>query len=40
MISTLKELTDTGDKVYKIEGVFSGTMSFFINSFAPVEGGE
>ena len=42
VISTLKELIDTGDEVYKIEGVFSGTMSFLFNSFAPAEwrGGE
>jgi homoserine dehydrogenase len=38
VISTLKELVDTGDEVYKIEGVFSGTMSFLFNSFAPIEG--
>ncbi|KAM3548559.1 hypothetical protein MY1884_009131 [Beauveria asiatica] len=38
VISTLKDLVDTGDKVTKIEGVFSGTMSFLFNSFAPTEG--
>jgi homoserine dehydrogenase len=38
VISTLKELVDTGDEVEKIEGVFSGTMSFLFNSFAPTEG--
>ncbi|RDW72038.1 homoserine dehydrogenase [Coleophoma crateriformis] len=38
VISTLKELVDTGDEVTKIEGVFSGTMSFLFNSFAPTEG--
>jgi homoserine dehydrogenase len=38
VISTLKELVDTGDKVTRIEGVFSGTMSFLFNSFAPTEG--
>jgi len=38
VISTLKELVDTGDVVEKIEGVFSGTMSFLFNSFAPTEG--
>lgn len=31
-------MVDTGDEVTKIEGVFSGTMSFLFNSFAPVEG--
>ncbi|KAL7622260.1 Homoserine dehydrogenase [Parahypoxylon ruwenzoriense] len=38
VISTLKDLVETGDEVTKIEGVFSGTMSFLFNSFAPVEG--
>ncbi|KEY70758.1 hypothetical protein S7711_03254 [Stachybotrys chartarum IBT 7711] len=38
VISTLKDLVDTGDSVTKIEGVFSGTMSFLFNSFAPTEG--
>jgi homoserine dehydrogenase len=38
IISTLKDLVDTGDEVTKIEGVFSGTMSFLFNSFAPIEG--
>jgi homoserine dehydrogenase len=39
VISTLKELVETGDEVQKIEGVFSGTMSFLFNSFQPVNGG-
>jgi homoserine dehydrogenase len=38
IISTLKDMVDTGDSVTKIEGVFSGTMSFLFNSFAPTEG--
>ncbi|AEO64081.1 ae3d6699-f8eb-4ba5-a620-b0a4faf61368 [Thermothielavioides terrestris] len=38
VISTLKDLVDTGDEVTKIEGVFSGTMSFLFNSFAPASG--
>ena len=38
VISTLKDLVETGDSVQRIEGVFSGTMSFLFNSFAPVEG--
>lgn len=38
IISTVKDLVDTGDEVQKIEGVFSGTMSFLFNNFAPVEG--
>ena len=39
VISTLKDLVETGDDVSRIEGVFSGTMSFLFNSFAPVGGG-
>jgi len=38
IISTLKDLINTGDEVQRIEGVFSGTMSSLFNSFAPVEG--
>jgi len=34
IISTLKELLMTGDKVHKIEGVFSGTMSYIFNEFS------
>lgn len=39
VISTLKELMETGDIVTKIEGVFSGTMSYLFNTFMPVGGG-
>lgn len=39
VISTLKDLVETGDQVTKIEGVFSGTMSFLFNSFQPTSGG-
>ncbi|KAJ6212552.1 bifunctional aspartokinase/homoserine dehydrogenase 1 [Bipolaris maydis] len=39
VISTLKDLVETGDEVTKIEGVFSGTMSFLFNSFQPLGGG-
>jgi homoserine dehydrogenase len=38
VISTLKDLVHTGDEIQRIEGVFSGTMSFLFNSFAPVGG--
>ncbi|KAF8069018.1 homoserine dehydrogenase-domain-containing protein [Lyophyllum atratum] len=34
VISTLKELVATGDKVVKVEGVFSGTMSYIFNEFS------
>ena len=36
IISTLKDLLATGDKVRVIEGVFSGTMSFLFNTFDPI----
>lgn len=38
IISTLNDLVNTGDEITRIEGVFSGTMSFLFNSFAPTEG--
>jgi len=34
VISTLKDLVATGDKVTKIEGVFSGTLSYIFNEFS------
>ena len=38
VISTVKDLIATGDGITRIEGVFSGTMSFLFNSFAPADG--
>lgn len=38
IISTLNDLQRTGDRVTRIEGVFSGTMSFLFNTFAPATG--
>ena len=38
VLSTVKDLVATGDQITKIEGVFSGTMSFLFNTFAPVDG--
>uniref|UniRef100_A0A383VBT6 Homoserine dehydrogenase n=1 Tax=Tetradesmus obliquus TaxID=3088 RepID=A0A383VBT6_TETOB len=35
VISTLKELIETGDRVLSIEGILSGTLSFIFNSFQP-----
>lgn len=35
VISTLKELVETGDSVHKVEGVFSGTMSYLFNTWNP-----
>ncbi|KAG2412168.1 homoserine dehydrogenase [Aspergillus terreus] len=38
VLSTLRDLVATGDEVTRIEGVFSGTLSFLFNTFAPVGG--
>lgn len=35
VLSTLQGLMYTGDKVEKIEGIFSGTLSFIFNKFGP-----
>lgn len=35
VISTLRTLLDTGDDVLRIEGVFSGTLSFIFNNLSP-----
>lgn len=37
VISTLKDLVATGDQVTRIEGVFSGTMSYLFNTFSPAD---
>lgn len=37
VICTLKSLVASGDEVTRIEGVFSGTLSFLFNSFSPVD---
>jgi aspartokinase/homoserine dehydrogenase 1 len=33
IISTLRGLNETGDKIIKIEGIFSGTLSYIFNNF-------
>ena len=38
VISTLKDLVATGDRIHKIEGVLSGTMSYIFNEFSPASG--
>jgi homoserine dehydrogenase len=38
ILTTLADLLQTGDQVLRIEGVFSGTLSFLFNQFAPVAG--
>lgn len=35
VIATLKHLIDTGDRILKVEGIFSGTLSYIFNSLAP-----
>lgn len=40
ILSTLKDLVGTGDEIKKIEGVFSGTLSYIFNEFSKVEGGD
>lgn len=35
VIATLRHLIETGDKILKVEGIFSGTLSYIFNSFRP-----
>ena len=34
VISTLKDLVDSGDEIIKVEGIFSGTLSYLFNNFS------
>ena len=38
ILSTLKDLLDTGDEVHKIEGVLSGTLSYIFNEWSTPKG--
>lgn len=40
IISTLVDLINTGDEITKIEGVFSGTLSYIFNEFSTPKGGD
>ncbi|KAG8942491.1 hypothetical protein FRC03_003161 [Tulasnella sp. 419] len=40
IISTLKDLVATGDKIHKIEGVLSGTLSYIFNEYSKPQGGS
>ncbi|CAE7180295.1 unnamed protein product [Rhizoctonia solani] len=40
ILSTLKDLIATGDKVIKIEGVLSGTLSYIFNEYSKSGGGD
>lgn len=35
VLGTLKHLLETGDKIIKIEGILSGTLSYIFNTFGP-----
>ncbi|CAG8515770.1 17536_t:CDS:2 [Acaulospora morrowiae] len=38
VINTLNDLIKTGDKIVKIEGIFSGTLSYIFNEFSSLSG--
>ncbi|KAG8903780.1 hypothetical protein FRB99_002770 [Tulasnella sp. 403] len=38
IVSTLKDLVETGDKINRIEGVFSGTLSYIFNEYSTPSG--
>ncbi|KAJ2982135.1 hypothetical protein NQ176_g1590 [Zarea fungicola] len=38
IIQTLNDMVQTGDEITRIEGVFSGTLSYLFNSFSPRSG--
>lgn len=40
ILSTLKDLVETGDEIHKIEGVFSGTLSYIFNEWSTAQGGD
>ncbi|KAF9414260.1 hypothetical protein BGZ94_000451 [Podila epigama] len=37
VINTLNDLINTGDKIVKIEGIFSGTLSYIFNNFSTLD---
>ncbi|KAJ3296954.1 hypothetical protein HK104_000999 [Borealophlyctis nickersoniae] len=37
ILSTLKHLVETGDEIIKIEGIFSGTLSYIFNNFSSTD---
>ncbi|KAF9183353.1 hypothetical protein BGZ51_002736 [Haplosporangium sp. Z 767] len=37
VINTLNDLVQTGDKIVKIEGIFSGTLSYIFNNFSTLD---
>lgn len=40
ILSTLKDLVETGDEIEKVEGVFSGTLSYIFNEFSNTQGSD
>lgn len=40
ILQTLKDLVATGDEIERIEGVFSGTLSYIFNEFSQAQGGD
>jgi len=40
ILSTLRDLVGTGDEVVKVEGIFSGTLSYIFNQFSTIEGSQ
>jgi homoserine dehydrogenase len=40
ILSTLKDLVGTGDEIERIEGVFSGTLSYIFNEYSKAEGSD
>ncbi|KND01989.1 homoserine dehydrogenase [Spizellomyces punctatus DAOM BR117] len=38
ILSTLKDLVETGDEIVRIEGIFSGTLSYIFNNFSSTAG--
>lgn len=40
ILSTLKDLVETGDEIERIEGVFSGTLSYIFNEYSKPEGSD
>jgi aspartokinase/homoserine dehydrogenase 1 len=39
VVATLQHLLASGDRIERIEGIFSGTLSYIFNSYAPAAGG-
>ncbi|KAG0272238.1 hypothetical protein BGZ97_011058, partial [Linnemannia gamsii] len=37
VINTLNDLVSTGDRIVKIEGIFSGTLSYIFNNFSTLD---